>query len=495
MSRAPARNFKGKYQRLVMRISLNWLKEYVSINVPIKELAYRLTMAGTEVSRIESTGEPWEKVIIGQIVAIKPHPNADRLKLAEVELGGERETVVCGAPNIQEGDKVAFAQVGAHLTDPDTGKTVTLEPVKIRGVISRGMACSEKELGISENHEGIMVLSPEATIGVPLNQFLGDTILDLEVTPNRPDCLSVLGIAREAGALTAAKVILPSTDYVQNDVPVEQLASVEIVDPDLCSRYCATIINGVKIGPSPSWMQQRLLSYGMRPINNIVDITNYVMLEYGQPLHAFDYEKIRGRKIIVRRATEDEMIMSLDGVERKLNRNNLVIADTEGSVAIAGVMGGADSEVTSATTSILLESANFHPVSIRLTSTALGLRSEASMRFEKGLRPELAMEAIKRATYLMWEVGGGQVAKGIIDTYPGRKEQSTIVISPSEIKRVLDIELTVEEITAVLDSLGFSCEMTGSSEIKVTPPWWRSDIFQRGNHNYSWVRRHHTCKT
>ncbi len=461
-----------------MRVSLNWLKEYVSIKLPVKELAHLLTMAGTEVGHIETVGGEWENVVIGQIAAIKPHPNADRLKLAEVDLGAERETVVCGAPNVKVGDKVPFARVGAKLIDPHTGKTVVLQPAKIRGVASKGMACSEKELGISESHEGLMILPPEAPLGVPLAEFLGDTILDLEVTPNRPDCLSVLGIAREAAAITSSRVIFPTTQYPEEGPPVSELAQVEIAAPDLCSRYCATIILGVKIGPSPSWMQKQLVSYGMRPINNIVDITNYVMVEYGQPLHAFDYQKIRGKKIIVRRAREGEIIMSLDGIERKLSQDDLLIADIEGAVAIAGVMGGANSEVTPDTTSILLESANFNRVNIRRTSARLGLRSEASIRFERGLRPELAMEAVKRATRLISEIGGGKVAKGIIDTYPGRTPPLAISFTPSEVKRVLGIDLSLEQIISILTSLGFSCETGFTPEIKVTPPWWRSDVLQ-----------------
>ncbi|MDZ4246361.1 MAG: phenylalanine--tRNA ligase subunit beta, partial [Dehalococcoidia bacterium] len=461
-----------------MKVSVNWLKEYVPFDVPVKDLAHRLTMAGVEVGGIENTGKPWDNVVIGQVVEIKQHPNADRLKLAEVDLGMEKETVVCGAPNIKAGDKVAFARVGAQLFDPGTGKTRVLEQAKIRGVVSRGMACSERELGLSEDHEGVLILPPEAPLGLPLNRFLGDTILDLEVTPNRPDCFSILGVAREVGALAKTGVRLPETKYAEKETPVGEFAAVEIADPDLCSRYCATVINNVSTGPSPYWMQQRLLSYGMRPISNIVDITNYVMLEYGQPLHAFDCRKIRGGKIIVRRAENEEVIESLDGVDRKLTKDDLVIADTRGPVAIAGVMGGANSEVTESTTSILLESANFNPVSIRRTSIRLGLRSEASMRFEKGLRPEYAMEAIKRATYLLAELCGGEVAAGIIDIYPGRQEAKTVLISPSEVKRVLGIDTGREEIVSSLSSLGFECGEEGETGIKVTSPWWRSDINQ-----------------
>lgn len=461
-----------------MRVSLNWLKEYVPVTLPPEELADRLTMAGLEVSKIEVKGGDWDHILIGQIVDIKPHPNADRLRLAEVDLGTERETVVCGAPNIEVGQKVPFARVGAQLADAHTGKTMALQPATIRGVVSKGMVCSGKELGISEDHQGIMVLPVEAPVGAPLRDFLGDAILDFEITPNRPDCLSMLGIAREVGALTGGKVTFPPSDYPEEAAAAGEFASVEIADPDLCSRYCAAIIDGVQIGPSPQWMQQRLLDYGMRPINNIVDITNYVMVEYGQPLHAFDYHQVRGKKIIVRRARPGETIESLDGVERKLITENLMITDGVGPVAIAGVMGGANSEVAGTTTSILLESANFNRISIRRTSSRLGLRSEASMRFERGLRPELAMEAIKRATRLIRELGGGKVARGIIDIYPGHVAPASVAISPAEVKRVLGIDLTSAEITGILASLGCACELSCAPEIAVTPPWWRSDISQ-----------------
>ncbi|MBI4331599.1 MAG: phenylalanine--tRNA ligase subunit beta [Chloroflexi bacterium] len=461
-----------------MRVSLNWLREYVPVTLPAEELAHRLTMAGLEVSKIEVRGGDWQNIFVGQIVDIRPHPNADRLSLAEVDLGAERETVVCGAPNIEAGQKIPFARVGARLIDGHTGKPAVLQPAKIRGVLSKGMVCSEKELGLSLEHEGILVLPPEAPLGAPLRDFLGDSILDFEITPNRPDCLSMLGIACEAGALTGGKVTFPPAEYPEEAPPAEEFASVEIADPDLCPRYCATIMEGVRIGPSPRWMQQRLLDYGMRPINNIVDITNYVMIEYGQPLHAFDYQRIRGKKIIVRRARPEETIQSLDGVERKVTAENLMITDAAGPVAIAGVVGGANSEVTGSTTSILLESANFNRISIRRTSARLGLRSEASMRFERGLRPELAMEAVKRATRLIQELGGGKVARGIIDAYPGRAAPPEVKISPAEVKRVLGVDLPAETITGILASLGFACELFCAPEIRVTPPWWRSDISQ-----------------
>lgn len=459
-----------------MKISLKWLRDYVNITLPLKELAEKLTMAGVEVKGIETVGRTWENIVVGQVVSVAPHPNADRLKLVTVDLGVEQSKVVCGAPNVRVGDKVPFARVGAQLIDGHTGELVQLKPAKIRGIVSEGMACSEKELGISDRHEGLMVLPPEAPLGIPLADYLGDAILDLDVTPNRPDCLSVIGIAREVSALTRQEMHLKPPYYREEGPKIEQLVSVEIADADLCRRYCASLIEGVKVALSPPWMQRRLNACGMRPINNIVDVTNYVMLEYGQPLHAFDFRQIRGGKIIVRRASEVENITSLDGAERILNPDMLVIADSQLPVAIAGVMGGADSEVIAPTTSVLLESANFNPVSIRRTSASLKLRSEASLRFERGISPELTLPALKRATQLILELAGGKATKGVIDVYPGRREVKPILFHTSWVKRLLGIELRREQIVEILTSLGFGCQPINSLEIEVTIPYWRMDV-------------------
>jgi len=365
------------------------------------------------------------------------------------------------------------------LIDGHTGQLTRLKSAKIRGVESSGMVCSEKELGISDSHEGIMVLPPDAPVGTPLADYLGDVIFDLDVTPNRPDCLSVIGIAREVAALTGQKLHPPEVSYEETALPIDQQISVEIVDPDLCPRYCASLLTGVKIAESPQWMQQRLLACGMRPINNIVDVTNFVMLELGQPLHAFDYEKIKGKKIIVRRATDGEIIVSLDGVERTLSRNTLVIADEARAVAIAGVMGGANSEVTEDTTSILLEAANFNPTSIHYTSHHLSLVSEASMRFERGIRPEITMPALKRATQLMMQLAGGKAAKGVADVYPGKRDYEPVLLSTDKVKQLLGVGFSLDQIVDTLTSLGFDCKPAGSaSEVWVTAPYWRSDIQQ-----------------
>ncbi len=460
-----------------MKVPRNWLQEYVDITLSPADLAEKLTMAGNEVKGLQLIGGEWENVVVGQIVAVNPHPNADRLRLTTVDLGREQQTVVCGAPNLKVGDKVVFAHVGAQLIDPYSGQKSRLKSAKIRGVVSSGMVCSEKELGISDNHEGILVLPAEASVGIPLPEYLGDIILDLDVTPNRPDCLSVIGIAREVAALSGQSLHLPAVEYEAAALSIDQQISVEIVAPELCPRYCASLITGVKLAESPGWMQQRLLACGMRPINNIVDVTNYVMLEYGQPLHSFDYDRIRGKKIIVRRAAQGETIMTLDSLERSLSGDMLVIADEKGAVAVAGVMGGANSEVTEQTTSILLEAASFNPASIHYTGRLLSLPSEACMRFERGISPELTIPALNRATQLIMQLGSGKAAKGIVDEYPGKKDSEPILLSMAEIRRILGIKPSLDQAVAVLASLGFEYKPGSSaSEVWVTPPYWRSDI-------------------
>jgi len=461
-----------------MKVPLKWLQEYIDITLSPSELANRLTMAGTEVKGIKVIGD-WESIVVGQIIAINPHPNADRLYLPTVDVGTEQLTVVCGAPNLAIGDKVAFAYVGAQLIDGHNGQVFRLKSAKIRGVVSNGMVCSEKELGISDIHEGIMVLPPDARVGMPLAEYLGDVIFDLEITPNRPDCLSIIGITREVAALTRQKLSLPEVGYNEAALSIEQHISVEIIASDLCPRYCASLVTGVRVAESPKWMQQRLLACGMRPINNIVDITNYVMLEYGQPLHAFDYDKIKGKKIIVRRAGGGEGIVSLDGVERVLSGDMLVIADEKAAVAIAGVMGGADSEVTEQTTSILLEAANFNPANIHFTGRTLNMPSEACMRFERGIRPELTLPALKRATQLLIQLAGGKAAKGVVDVYPGKLEREPVLLSTAKLERLLGVEFSLDQIIEALTSLSFECKPTSSkSEVLVTAPYWRSDIHQ-----------------
>lgn len=459
-----------------MKVSVRWLKEYIDLSVSLEELCERLTMAGLEVGGIDVIGGNWSGISIGKIADVEAHPNADRLRLVTVDLGKQSPTVVCGAPNVKVGDKVAFAPLGAHLIDSHSSEMVQLKAAKIRGVVSEGMICSEKELGISDSHEGIMVLPEKATVGTPLSEYLGDTILDLDITPNRPDCLSVIGIAREVAALTGGKLHVPEVSYKELEKPIDSYAAVDIAEPSLCPRYCASLLTGIKITPSPQWMQQRLSACGMRPINNIVDVTNYVMLDYGQPLHAFDYDEIHGKQIIVRRAANGESITTLDGVERKLSSDILVIADKERAIAVAGIMGGGDAEVTGSTTNVLIESANFNQAVIHRGSLGLRLSSEASLRFEKGLSRDLPLIALKRATQLLAELAGGKVAEGIIDVYPGKQQKEHVLLPVADIKRLLGVEMKASEIAKTLELLDFGCQLKSDSKVQVDVPWWRTDI-------------------
>ena len=457
-----------------MKVPVKWLKDYVDIDLSPRELAHALTMSGTE-SEARCLGESWEGVIIGQIAAVEPHPNADRLRLATVNTGSGMQTVVCGAPNLTIGDKIAFASVGANLIDGHSGEKSILKPAKIRGVESCGMVCSEMELGLSKNHEGILVLAADAPLGRPLAEFLSDIVLDIDVTPNRPDLLSVIGVAHEVAAITGKKVRIPDLAYEEAGEAIEKHVSIAIEDADLCPRYCASLITGVKIGESPEWLKKRLAACGLRPISNIVDVTNYVMFEYGQPLHSFDYDKIKTKKIVVRRAANGEVMQTLDDVERKLGNNMLMITDGEKSVAIAGVMGSANSDITENTTSILLESANFKAASIHYTSHNLKLVSEASMRFERGIRPDLTIPALKRATQLILQLAGGSAAKGIIDVYPQKQECRSLKLRRSEIKRILGVEFSDEQVVGTLTTLGFEVAICDGG-FMVEAPYWRSDI-------------------
>ena len=461
-----------------MKIPLSWLREYVDIDLPPEELAHRLTMAGTEVGSIDGVGGSWDNVFVGYVTSVDPHPNADRLRLATVSLDGEEMTVVCGAPNIAAGQKVPFAKVGARLIDSRTGEQETLKAARIRGVESAGMVCSELELALGDNHDGIVVLPDDAPVGKPLQEYLGDVVFDLEVTPNRPDCLSVLGVAREVAALTGASIKEPDLSYPEEGEPVEGLVQVDIVDPSLCPRYTASVVQGIQVGPSPQWMQDRLIKAGQRPINNVVDVTNYVMLEYGQPLHAFNYDTIAEARIIVRPAREQEAFVTLDEADHTLRPPMLVIADARRSVALAGIMGGLNTEMTDDTTNVLLESANFDPINTRRTTQALRLRSESSSRFDKGLQPELAEIALRRATQLVLQLAGGRVCKGIRDAYPQPAERPAMRFTLARLKKVLGIELTSARVQDILTSLGFTVVVESEDVLQVTIPYWRSDIVQ-----------------
>ena len=460
-----------------MQIPLSWLREYVDIDLPPHELAHRLTMAGVEVGEVTELGG-WENCCVGLVMEVNPHPNADSLQLCRVNPGdGSEMEVVCGAPNVAVGQKICFARVGARLYNTHSEKHETLKAARIRGVVSEGMICSELELGLGEAHEGIVVLPEDAPLGTPLDDYLGDAMLDLEVTPNRLDCFSVLGVAHEIGALTGMPVRVPEVTYREDGPPIDGEASVSVADPDLCHRYTASLIQGLKIGPSPQWLQDRLGRAGLRPISNVVDVTNYVMLEFNQPLHAFDLDKVRDKTIIVRRAAPGETLETLDGTPRELNTEVLVIADSRDPIGLGGVIGGANSEIGLGTTSVLLESANFNSFNNRRTADTFRLYTDASQRFEKGLRPELAPIALRRATQLIQEVAGGTIAQGIYDIYPDAdKPRPTVPLTLRRLKQILGMDVTLEQVEAVFCSLEFEVERTGESSLEVSVPYWRSDI-------------------
>lgn len=459
-----------------MRVPLRWLSEYVDLTVDPAELARRLTVAGAEVSEIVTTGS-WEGIVVAHVEKVEPHPNADRLVLATVNTGaGEMPRVVCGAPNLREGQRVAYAGIGASLLDGHEGKPFVLKAARIRGVESSGMICSEKELGLSEEHSGILVLPADAPVGEPLSSVIGDTIIEVEVTANRPDWLSMIGIAREVAALTGVRWRDPPLQYVEGKKAASKLAKVEIADKDLCFRYIGAVVDGVKVGDSPPWMQERLLAAGMRPINNVVDITNYVMLEVGQPLHAFDYEKVRGKQIIVRRAAPGEKITLIDGSRHDLAENMLLICDGEGPTAVAGVMGGGESEVSETTTTVFLEAACFLGPSVRRTSQALKLRTDASTRFEKGLSRQLPAVAASRAVRLLAEICGGTPAQGVIDVFPGREKDQRITMTMERLVKVIGLEVANAEVKRVLTSLGFTCRWLPPDRFIVKVPYWRTDV-------------------
>ena len=459
-----------------MKVPLSWLKDYVDVDLDPKVLAHRVTLAGVEADGVTVIGEGWGNVFVGLVEEIKPHPNADRLRLATVSTGTDRETVVCGAPNVAVGQKIAFAKAGANLMDAHTGKYEILKTAKIRGVESRGMVCSERELGLSTEHEGILVLPEDAPLGAPFAQYFGDAIITFAPTANRPDCLSMLGIAHEVAAITGKTVRVPSLDYLEAGEPIASKTTVEIADPDLCPRYIAGVVTGVRVAPSPRWMQDRLKASGMRPINNVVDITNYVMLEFGQPLHAFDYDKLEGHRIIVRKARDGETMPFIDGQERKLAVGMLAIADARRPAALAGVMGGGHTEVSDSTTAVLLESACFNNTTIRKTSRELALRSEASSRFEKGLSPELPLHAARRAMQLLVQLTGGSACKGLVDVYPGRRAKPPVVVTTERTLKVLGVQVTTQEIAQVLAPLGMQSKEQAPGVLAVTPPYWRMDI-------------------
>ena len=459
-----------------MKVPLTWLADYVQWTEPPAALAHRLTMQGIETTYLPGPSAGWgERVVVGRVLELGPHPNADRLRLATVDTGAGIKTVVCGAPNIAAGQHIAFAGVGAQLHDERTRALRTLGAATIRGVVSEGMVCSERELGISDEHEGILVLPGDAPLGAPLAAYLPSAdALEVEVTSNRGDCLSVLGVAHEVAAGTAHAVTEPALGYAESGEP--NPVGVQVDDPELCARYSCTVIRGVRVGPSPEWLQQRLLAADQRPINNVVDVTNYVMLEYGQPLHAFDLGAVAQQRIVVRAAREGERLATLDGVQHELRAPMLLIADPERAIGLAGVMGGANSEMSERTTDVLLESATFDGINTRRTSAALRLRTEASTRFEKGLDPELAERAVRRATRLIAELAGGAAAPGIAEDYPRRAHRSAVRLTAGRMALVLGVEVPMERAAQVLGSLGFDVRQDGADALLATPPYWRTDV-------------------
>ena len=479
---------------MALQTPLSWLQDFVELSMTPDALAERLTTAGLEVEVIEKIGENWgEFCVVGQIRKISKHPNADTLNLVDVEFGADKPiTLVTGAPNIKEmaenfpepPPKVALALSGALLIDAyhEDRPLKKLKSAKIRGIASEGMLCSELELGLSEEHEGILILPEDAPVGKLLNEYLGDTTLHFDIKGGFSHLLSMLGVAREISALTGKKLdksVFPEISKLEVSAH-PPFVELEIRDADICPRYSALLIQNVKIGPSPFWIQQRLLRIGMRPINNIVDITNYVMLELGQPLHAFDHDKLIERangktpKIIVRRAKKGETLLTLDNVDRELDDEMLMITDHSGLIAIAGVMGGGDSEVTESTTNILLESANFEFLNNRRTSQVLKLRTEASERFGKQVDPEGTLPAALRAAELMVEHASGTLEKIAGDLYPKPKENISLELDPDYVEHILGIKIPIEQITEILTSLEF--KVTGKNILKIIVPSHRMDI-------------------
>lgn len=483
-----------------MQVPISWLKDYVDIRLSTQELAERMTLAGLEVEKIDYIGVEgaellWEPThfVVARVLAVDPHPNADRLVLATVDYGADRtETLVTGAPNL-------FPFLGRDISGLDVKSPMVMEGATIydghqdgfvrtrlkgrpvRGIMNRHMLCSEKELGISDEHEEIILMRTDATPGTPLQDVLGDVVLHLDLTPNLARCQSVIGVAREVAALTGAPLRYPSLDVGMEGPPVTDAIRVQILEPDLCPRFTATLIRDITIGPSPEWMQRRLRLIGLRPINNVVDITNYVMMELGQPLHAFDYDKLQARAgdavptITVRRASPGEGMTTLDGVNRTFNDFDILITDTAGPVGIGGVMGGEDTEVHPETRNVLLEAANFNLIHIRRTAQAHKLPSEASARFGKGIHPADALRGARRAAEFMRQLADGTVGRGIVDNYPAPPPPVVSTVTPAQVERSLGISLGLGQITDILSALQFECVVKDDT-VHATVPDHRLDI-------------------
>lgn len=461
-----------------MLVPLKWLNEYVKIDdIDLQEFADSMTMSGSKVEEVIETGKEIENVVTGRIVKIEKHPNAEKLVVCQMDVGNGIIQIITGADNVREGQVVPVALHGSKLPGG-----VKIKRGKLRGLESNGMLCSAAELGLGEYvpnaAAGIYILPEDTKVGVDIKDVLnlGNAVIDFEITSNRPDCLSMIGMAREASVTFNRPLSIPEIHVKENDQNVNDFIDVEIKAKDLCRRYAVRVVRNVKIEESPDWMKERLKDAGVRPINNIVDITNYVMLEYGQPLHAFDYDKISGKKIIVRRAKDGENLKTLDGKDRELDNSMLVIADPKKPLVVAGVMGGEDSEVTEKSRNILFETANFNGTSVRLTSKKLGFRTEASSRFEKGIDPNIALDALNRAAELVVELKAGEVVSGVVDNYDNELTPWIVDISPDRINRFLGTNIPTDKMVSILESLKIDVADKDKDVMKAVIPTFRADI-------------------
>ncbi|MGF0108281.1 phenylalanine--tRNA ligase subunit beta [Clostridium sp. SGI.024] len=457
-----------------MKVPFNWLKDYVDVNIDAKELGDRLTLSGSALEEVITQGDEIKNIVTGKIVEITQHPDADKLKVCQVDIGTETIQIVTAATNMKEQDIVPVALHKSILADG-----TEIKKGKLRGVVSNGMFCSEEELGIAgdEPVHGLMILPADAPLGMDIKEYLNlnKSILDFDITSNRPDCLSMVGMARETAATLGTSYKMPNLNYeVKTSENINDKIKVEVRD-SLCRRYMARGVKNVKIMPSPGWMQERLLEAGVRPINNIVDITNFVMLEIGEPMHAFDAREIKSGKIVVERAKDDEIFVTLDEIERKLDSSFLCIKDDETSIGLAGIMGGLNSEIQEDTTEVIFEAANFDGTNIRVNSKKLNLRSESSARFEKDIDPNLAEIAINRACALVCELGCGEIMEGTIDIYNSKKEEGHITVDSKWINKFLGTEISKEDMKKYLDLLELKTEIN-EDNLDITIPTFRIDI-------------------
>ena len=455
-----------------MKITLNWLKDYVDFAGTPEELRERLTMLGLEVECMQKLGGEFQGVVVAQVLASEKHPNADKLSVCRVADGQGERQIVCGAKNFKVGDKVPLILPGNALPAKPGQQPMTIKAGKIRNVESQGMMCSPQELGLAEDAEGLLILRPDAKVGQPFSQYLGtDVIYDLEVTPNRPDLNSLIGIAREVSAVTGNPLKMPTPAPKEEGDTAEKFAKVRIDNTELCPRYTARVIHGVKVGPSPAWLRERLERVGVRSVSNVVDVTNYVMLEIGQPLHAFDYHLLSTPEIIVRNAGDGEEFTTIDGQKRTLTSEMLVIADSKRAIALAGVMGGQNTEINERTADVLIESAYFKPQNIRRTSRKLDLRTESSYRFERGCDPNMVNWASQRAAELILQTAGGKLARGAVDAYSAPLKPTQIALRHEKVSQLLGIALTPKQNTDYLNSLSLRV-----SDNDVEIPTYRVDL-------------------